>query len=98
MVIGRRRPCGKSGQRIANWLSWTPRVGLVLVTERRAEPPPASLVVAVGQDKEPLAYLGRPDLLRGEHVPFRIEPAAGQVSEDASKPLPPKAGHVLEED
>jgi hypothetical protein len=36
----------------------------------------------VGQDEDALSAVGRADVARSEHVPFRIEPERGQVTED----------------
>jgi hypothetical protein len=60
-----------------------------------------SVLTGVGharEDEEPLPEVGRPDLGRGEHAPFRIEPERGQVSEDNVESSNSESRHVLHED
>lgn len=77
---------------------FTPRVGEVFVIVRVVVAGLASRTVAVGQDKEPRAKMRRPDALRAENVPLRIEPASGKVVDDDAQPFFAKAPDVLEED
>jgi len=85
------------------WLPLTVGVGHIrALTASTSVPPSLALLgvtrpalvpsdeVGVGQDIEPLPAVRRALLFRAEHVPFRIEPCAGQVFEYFAQ----SAGHV----
>lgn len=57
----------------------------------------ASVLVAVGQDEEPLASVRRSDIGRAQHTPLRIEPERGKVGKDVGEPKRNVPGDVLEE-
>lgn len=49
------------------------------------------------EDEQPLPAVSRTDFGRGEHTPFRIEPAGGKVGEDLPEPEADVSADVLEE-
>jgi hypothetical protein len=54
--------------------------------------------VGVGKDEQPLSAVRRALLLRTEHVPFRIEPEAGNLPENFPQTFGDVATHVLDEE
>lgn len=58
----------------------------------------SSFATAVGQDEESLSLMPCSHGSRAEHIPLRIEPAFGQVSEYMSKSGSKQPWHVLQED
>lgn len=56
-----------------------------------------SMLVAVGQDEEPLAQVRRANVGRGEQTPLRIEPVVGKVAKDLGEPKANVPRDVLEE-
>lgn len=59
---------------------------------------PYELAVGVGQDEQPLAAVGRADLIRAETIPARIVPAGGKILQDPIEPTSKEARDVLEDD
>jgi hypothetical protein len=59
---------------------------------------PAVGVGIVGNDKESIASVARPDGCRADAIPFRIVPARGQVSEYGSEPPRSKSWDVFHDD
>lgn len=52
----------------------------------------------VGQDKETLPLVRRPEFARSKTVPFRIEPERGKVFQHDGEAMPKEPGDVLKED
>jgi hypothetical protein len=57
-----------------------------------------AVAVAVGQDEDPLAAVGRTHVARLEAAPLRIEPQRGQVTEDDVESSNKESADVLHED
>jgi hypothetical protein len=54
--------------------------------------------LGVGQDEDPVAFVGGAHVGRLKAVPDRIEPERGQVPENITKPSAKESEGVLQED
>lgn len=61
-------------------------------------PPFARFATGVANNENSLANVRRPEVRRGQHSPFRIVPARGQVAENSSKAPSKQRCHVFHED
>jgi len=62
-------------------------------------PDPLAPIIAlgVGHDPDPFSSMRRPDVASAQHIPARIEPERGQISENDAEPSSSEIWGVLHE-